>query len=313
MRILLFGKNGQVGWALQRALAPLGEVTPLGREGDASDATLLSGDLADIEGITRTIHTVRPDVIVNAAAFTAVDAAESERDQANAINALAPGRMAEAAREVDALFVHYSTDYVFNGTGQTPWQESDALDPINAYGASKADGECRIREAGARHLILRTQWVYATRGRNFIKTMLRLAQERDSLSVIDDQIGAPTGADLIADVTAHLVCACQAEDGRAHSGTYHLAARGETSWHGFAHRVIETARAAGLPIRTPTQALTAVPTSAFPTPARRPNNSRLSTARIESVFGLRLPAWEAGVDRTLSEILEPMLAAERDK
>lgn len=320
MRILLFGKNGQVGWALQRALAPLGDVTSLGREDKspgrergAVDAGLLRGDLADLEGIAHSIRTLCPDVIVNAAAFTAVDAAESALEEAYAINALAPQRMAEIAREIGALLVHYSTDYVFNGSGRSPWQESDTVDPINAYGASKADGECRIRDSGARHLILRTQWVYASRGRNFIKTMLRLAQERDALSVIDDQIGAPTGADLIADVTAHLVRACQADDGRAHNGTYHLAARGETSWHGYAQRVIETARAAGLPIRTPRQAISAVPTRAFPTPARRPHNSRLSTARLESDFGLRLPEWQAGVDHTLTEILEPMLAAEHDQ
>ena len=223
MNILLLGKNGQLGWELQRSLAPLGRVTALDRHG----ADGLCGDLADLDGLAATVRAVEPQVIVNAAAYTAVDRAESEPDQAARINAQAPAVLARAAAASGALLVHYGTDYVFDGSGQTPWQEDDATGPLNAYGRTKRAGEQAIVQAGCAHLILRTSWVYAARGGNFAKTMLKLAQERDALKVIDDQIGAPTGADLLADVAAHALR--QLAQQPALSGTYHVAAAGHTS------------------------------------------------------------------------------------
>ena len=299
MNILLLGKNGQVGWELQRSLAPLGTVVALDRHSTPADGGC--GDLANLDGLRETVRRLRPAVIVNAAAHTAVDKAESEPDQARSINALAPGALAEAARDVDALLVHYSTDYVFDGSGTAPWREDSATGPLSVYGQTKLEGEQAITAAGARHLILRTSWVYAARGGNFAKTMLRLAQERERLTVIDDQWGAPTGADLIADVTAHAVR--QTLRDPASAGTYHLSAAGETHWNGYARFVIDTARALqpGLPIKA--REVAPVPTSAFPTPARRPLNSRLDTSRLRETFGLTLPDWRAGVRRMLAEII----------
>jgi len=296
MKILLFGKNGQVGWELQRALAPLGELIALDRQGEGS----LCGDLSNLQGLVETINQVKPDVIVNAAAHTAVDKAESEPELAYGINALASGTMAQAAHKLGAWLVHYSTDYVFNGSGDKPWLEDDATGPLGVYAASKLEGEHLIHQSGCKHLIFRTSWVYAARGNNFAKTMLRLAGERDSLNVINDQIGAPTGAELIADVTAH--CLRTALTKPEVSGLYHLVAAGETSWHGYASFVLEQARQAGRDLKVTPDNIHAVPTSAFPTPAKRPNNSRLNTAKLQHTFGLTLPNWQTGVTRMLAEI-----------
>ncbi|HEX5125209.1 MAG TPA: dTDP-4-dehydrorhamnose reductase [Rhodocyclaceae bacterium] len=296
MKILLFGKGGQVGWELQRSLAPLGELIALD-----FDSTELCGDFTKIDSLAHTIRTVKPHVIVNAAAHTAVDKAESEPELARTINALAPRALAHEAAASGAWLVHYSTDYVFDGQGTRPWVESDVTGPLSVYGATKFEGEEAIRSSGCRHLIFRTSWVYAARGGNFAKTMLRLARERDRLTVIDDQIGAPTGADLLADVTAHAIRITALRPEVA--GTYHLVAAGETSWHGYAAHVIEFARNAGQDIKVPCEAIERVPTSAFPTPARRPANSRMETRKLRETFGVTLPPWQVGVDRMLTEIL----------
>ena len=297
MKILLFGKNGQVGWELQRSLAPLGELIALD-----SASQDLCGDFTDLEGIARTVRAVAPDLIVNAAAHTAVDKGESEPELTHKINALAPGVLAQEASRSGAWFVHYSTDYVFDGTGTTPWREDDATGPASVYGSSKLAGEEAIRLAGCQHLIFRTSWVYASRGGNFARTMLRLAREKDRLTVIDDQLGAPTGAELLADVTAHAVRAALMRP--EVSGLYHLVAGGQTSWHGYAEFVVEYARQAGIPIKVAPGAIEPVPTSAFPTPARRPKNSRMDTSKLQQTFGLNLPDWQSGVVRMLTEILE---------
>jgi len=297
MKILLLGKNGQVGWELQRSLAPLGEVVALDHDG----APGLSGDFAQPESLAATVRAVAPDLIVNAAAHTAVDKAESEPDLARAINALAPGVLAREAAALGALLVHYSTDYVFDGSGRAPWVEDAPTGPLSVYGATKLEGEDAIRASGCRHLIFRTSWVYAARGGNFAKTMLRLAAERDALTVIDDQHGAPTGAELLADVTAHAARMTLVSPHLA--GTYHLAAAGETTWHGYARHVIEFARARGVAIKVAPDAIRPVPTGAFPTPAKRPANSRLDTRKLQDAFGLVLPAWQSGVERMLTEIL----------
>ena len=297
MKILLLGKNGQVGWELQRSLAPLGELIAL----DARSQNHC-GDLTDLIGLAKTVREVAPDVIVNAAAYTAVDKAESEPELAQAVNAKALAVLAQAAKASGAWLVHYSTDYVFDGSGDAPWQESDVALPLSAYGASKLAGEQAIVEADCKHLIFRTSWVYASRGRNFAKTMLQLAQQHDQLKVINDQVGAPTGADLLADVTAHALRA--AVQNPQLSGLYHLAAGGETTWHAYATYVIERARQAGMEIRVSQSAIQAVPSSTFSTPAQRPLNSRLSTNKICATFNLSIPAWQDGVGRMLSELLE---------
>jgi dTDP-4-dehydrorhamnose reductase len=297
MKILLFGKGGQVGWELQRSLAPLGVVVALG-----TDSQDLCGDFTNLEGIAQTVRAVAPDIIVNAAAYTAVDKAESEPELARTINALAPGVLAQEARRSGAWLIHYSTDYVFDGSGNQPWLETDSTSPLSVYGKTKLEGEDAIRAAGCQHLIFRTSWVYAARGGNFAKTMLRLAQERDRLTVIDDQIGAPTGADLLADVAAHTIrTALQRPEV---SGLYHLVAGGETSWHSYARFVIEFARQAGLDIKVAPELIQPVPTSAFPLPAPRPKNSRLATSKLQDTFGLNLPHWQSGITRMLTEILE---------
>ena len=300
MKILLFGKNGQVGWELQRSLAPLGELVALD-----TDSTELCGDFIDLEGIAGTVRSVAPDVIVNAAAHTAVDKAESEPELARTINALAPSILAQEARRGDALMIHYSTDYVFDGSGMTPWRETDTTAPLNVYGSTKLEGEQRIYQSGCRHLVFRTSWVYGTRGGNFAKTMLRLAQERDSLSVINDQIGAPTGAELLADVTSHAIRVAQRKPGV--SGLYHLVAGGETSWHGYASFVLDFAHRSGTPLKVTAETIQAVPTSSFPTPAKRPHNSRMDTAKLQDTFKLTLPMWQNGVVRMLTEIMEKRL------
>jgi dTDP-4-dehydrorhamnose reductase len=296
VKILLFGRNGQVGWELQRSLAPLGEVIALGSGSENG----LSGDFLDPDGIVRTVRTVRPDVVVNAAAYTAVDKAESEADRAAQLNALTPAVIARATAETGAWMVHYSTDYVFDGSGTRPWREDDATGPLSVYGRTKLAGEQGITSANPRHLVLRTSWVYGARGGNFAKTMLRLARERDRLTVIDDQFGAPTGADLLADVTAHAVRSLLAGTGQA--GIYHVAAGGETTWNGYARFVVGCAQQAGEKLKAGPQEVDPVPTSAFPTPARRPHNSRLDTSRFRAAFGLVLPPWQQGVARMLQEL-----------
>lgn len=300
MNILLLGKNGQVGSELQRALAPLGAVTALGRDAEQG----LCGDLEQPDALRETVRQLQPDVVVNAAAYTAVDSAENEAERAEAVNARAPGVLAEEAARLNAWFVHYSTDYVFDGSGDRPWCEDDVPAPINVYGASKRAGEWAVHAAGAKHLVFRTQWVYAAQGKNFIRTMLRLASERDALQVVDDQFGAPTGAELIADVTAHALrrVVAQPELG----GTYHLAADGQTTWCGYARFVIAAARAAGWPVKVGDSAIAAVDSEAFPTTARRPRNSRLDTRRLREAFDLALPDWRDGVERAVSEIVRTM-------
>ena len=295
MKILLLGKNGQVGWELQRSLAPLGELVAPGRD-DAG----LCGDLSNLDGLARTVQTVQPDVIVNAAAHTAVDRAESEPELAHTLNALAPGALAREATNIGALLVHYSTDYVFDGSGSRPWAEADTPAPLSVYGCTKLEGERLIQAACAQHLIFRTSWVYAARGTNFAKTMLRLAQERERLTVINDQFGAPTGAELIADVTAHAIRQCLRQPHDA--GLYHLAASGETSWHGYANQVLALARLIDSAIKIEATEVVAVPSSAFATAARRPLNSRLDTTKLQHRFGLVLPKWEQGVGRMMGEL-----------
>ena len=296
MNILLFGKNGQVGWELQRSLAPLGELVALDRHSQD-----LCGDLTNLQGLAETVQALRPDVIVNAGAYTAVDKAESEPELARTINALAPSVLAREASKIGAWLVHYSTDYVFDGSGSQPWLETDAPAPLSVYGRTKLEGEQLIQAAWVKHLIFRTSWVYAARGGNFAKTMLRLAQERERLTVIDDQWGAPTGAELLADVTAHAIR--QVLQRPQDAGLYHLAAQGEATWNGYAKHVIAQAGRAKLAIKIIANEVAAVPTSAFPTPATRPSNSRLNTCRLQTTFGLRLPSWQQGVDRMLAEIL----------
>jgi len=294
MRLLLTGKNGQVGFELQRALAVLGDVIAIDSE---------VCDLADEAAIRRVVRAIRPDVIVNPAAYTAVDKAESEPTLAQAINVRAPGVLAEEAKALGAMLVHYSTDYVFDGTKLGSYQESDTPNPICVYGATKLAGEGAIAAAGCRYLILRTSWVVGAHGGNFAKTMLRLAGERDSLSVVADQFGAPTSAALLADLTAHLVREAQRAPAAFPYGLYHAVAAGETNWHAYACHVIERARAAGKAIRVAPNAINAISTSNYPTPAKRPANSRLDTSLLRETFGLHLPDWKVGVDHILDQIL----------
>ena len=294
MKILLFGCNGQVGWELQRALAPLGELVALD-----FDSTGLCADFSRPESLSRTVRAVAPQVIVNAAAHTAVDKAESEPELAQTVNADAPGVLAREAAAHGAWLVHYSTDYVFDGSGTSPRVESAPTGPLNVYGRTKLLGEELVRASGCRHLILRTSWVYAARGGNFARTILRLACEREELKVIDDQVGAPTGADLLADITAHAIR--HALDRPQLAGTYHVVAAGETSWCDYARYVIDWARARALPVKVAPEAVFAVPTSAFPTPAPRPLNSRLSTEKLRGAFDVALPHWQIGVQRMLME------------
>jgi dTDP-4-dehydrorhamnose reductase len=293
MKILLLGKNGQVGWELQRSLAPLGEVLALDRS-----STSHCGDLSNLEGLAETVRVFRPQVVVNAAAYTAVDKAESDSSTAHLVNALAPEVLSRACAALDAMLVHYSTDYVFDGSGQTPWLETDATGPLNVYGHSKLAGEQGIAKQGAKHVIFRTSWVYGTEGGNFAKTMLRLAQERDKMAVINDQFGAPTGAALLADITA--MCLQQPQ---ALSGIYHLAAAGETTWHAYAEYVLQTAKRLKPDIAYKVKEVAAVPTSEFPTPAQRPLNSRLNCSRLQNDLQCQLPDWQKGVDAMLSKIL----------
>ena len=297
MKILLLGKNGQVGWALQRSLAPLGELVALD-----SQSQTHCGDLSNLTGLAQTVRDVAPDVIVNAAAYTAVDNAENEPVLAHTINALALSVLAQEAKRIGAWLIHFSTDYVFDGSGDKPWLETDATVPLSVYGVTKLAGEQAIIASACKHLIFRTSWVYGARGNNFAKTMLKLAQERDSLKVVNDQMGAPTGADLLADVTAHAIRTALQNPNV--SGLYHLVASGETSWYEYACFVIDFARQAGLEIKVAQTAIQAVPSSEFATVAKRPLNSRLNTNILQKTFSLHLPDWQSGVTRMLVEHLQ---------
>lgn len=301
MHILLLGKNGQVGWELQRALAPLGTVTALDRH-----STEFCGDVSQLDELSRTIRELKPNIIVNAAAYTAVDKAESDTELAQCINGDALAVLAKEAEALGAWLIHYSTDYVFNGESNMPWLEDDVTAPLNVYGATKLAGEDFIAQHCKRHLIFRTSWVYGARGNNFAKTMLRLATEREELGVINDQVGAPTGADLIADCTAHAIRTVMAQDDQQQdtslAGIYHLAASGETTWFSYAELVFAQARAQGVELKLST--LNAIATADYATPAQRPLNSRLNTKKLSTAFGLTLPPWQQGVNRMLTETLE---------
>ena len=282
---------------MQRSLSVLGDVFALGSDA-ARNPHRACGDLRDLHGITKTVREVEPDVIVNAAAHTAVDRAESEPDLAHAINASAPAVLAEEAQRLGAWLVHYSTDYVFDGGGTRAWREEDACAPLSVYGQSKLAGERAVARC-VRHLVFRTSWVYAARGGNFAKTMLRLASERDQLQVIDDQIGAPTSAELLADVTAHTLASAIARPELA--GLYHCTASGETSWCGYARYVLEQAQGQGLALRAGPEQVHAIATASYPTAAQRPLNSRLDTSRLRDAFSIHLPHWQLGVRRMLQE------------
>jgi dTDP-4-dehydrorhamnose reductase len=295
MNILLTGKNGQVGFELQRALAPLGTVHAVGSA---------ECDLSDANALRALIQSVKPQLIVNPAAYTAVDRAESEPEKARAVNTVAPGVMGEEARRLGATVIHFSTDYVFDGDQTTPYAETDAVGPQSVYGQTKLDGERALAQATPQHVILRTSWVVGAHGGNFAKTMLRLAADRDELKVVADQFGAPTSAALLADVTAHLARQIQREGAAGFPfGTYHLAASGETSWHEYAQFVIGEAVKAGKAIKATPERVLPIPAAAYPTPAKRPQNSRLNTSHIQNTFGLELPHWRAGVSHILQQIL----------
>jgi len=297
MKILLLGKDGQVGWELQRALAPLGQLLALGRQ---------EADFGNPEALRAIVRDVQPDVIVNAAAYTAVDKAESDAAMAQLVNGVAPGVLAEEAGACGAWLVHYSTDYVFDGSKDGAWTEADATNPLSVYGRSKLAGEEAIRASGARHLILRTSWVFAPRGGNFAKTMLRLAKERETLNVVADQYGAPTGAELLADATAlalHRIAATE-NDAASLSGTYHLAASGATNWHAYARHVIEQARSHGASLKAGPEQVLPIAASAYPTPATRPVNSRLDCSKFSNSFGLVLPDWRLHVNRLIAELAD---------
>ena len=298
MNILLLGKGGQVGWELQRSLSVLGEVVAVDFD-PVHNPDGLCGDFTDLVGLAETVRRVQPQIIVNAAAHTAVDKAESEPDVARLINAGAPAVLARVATELGAWLVHFSTDYVFDGSGNQPWLETDATGPLSVYGRTKLEGEQAVAST-PKHLILRTSWVYAARGGNFAKTMLRLAGEREALTVIDDQVGAPTSAELLADVTAHALRAAAANPQLA--GLYHCVAGGKTTWYGYCQYVLAQAQALGWTLKAGPAQVSPTTTASYPTPAQRPLNSRLSTAKLQQAFGLTLPHWQQGVARMLTEI-----------
>ncbi|MGO3127403.1 MAG: dTDP-4-dehydrorhamnose reductase [Luteimonas sp.] len=301
MTFLVFGANGQVGQELLRALAPLGDVRGTTRTGTLPDGSgCLTADFSDPDSIVALLDVTRPTRVINAAAYTAVDRAESEPAAAQVANAQTPGAIALWCAAHAVPLVHYSTDYVFDGSGTRPYRPDDATAPLGVYGTSKLAGEDAIRAAGGRHLIFRTAWVYAAHGQNFLRTMLRVGAERDVLRVVADQIGTPTPAALIADVTAQILRADAAV-----SGTWHLTAAGETSWHGFAEAIFDGAVARGLIARAPK--VEAITTADYPTPARRPAYSRLDTTTLERDFGIALPDWQAA----LGEVLDTLAAAQR--
>ena len=294
-RILLTGKNGQVGFELQSALAPLGEVVALG----STDC-----DLSNADALRATIRKINPQLIVNPAAYTAVDKAETDTDLARAVNAIAPGVLGEEAARLGAAVIHYSTDYVYNGSKDGAYTEADDVDPQSVYGQTKLDGEKALVAANKKHIILRTSWVVGAHGGNFAKTMLRLASEREELKVVADQFGAPTSAALIANVTAHIArdLLRQTSDGFPF-GTYHLAAKGETNWHAYAQFVIAEAIRMGKPMKATPERVLPIPAAAYPTPAKRPQNSRLQTRKLQEAFGLHLPDWQDGVKHILAQIV----------
>lgn len=296
-KILLLGCNGQVGWELQRSLAPLGTLLACDRQ---------RADLSDLSGLEQLLRREQPDIIVNAGAYTAVDKAESDIASARRINAEAPAVLAKVARELDTWLIHYSTDYVFDGSGNQPIQEDAPTGPLGIYGQTKLEGELAIRASGCNHLIFRTSWVYATRGANFAKTMLRLAKDREELRVIADQHGAPTSAELIADITALILqrLAFDAELKARASGTYHLVASGETSWHSYAQLIIEEAARLGAHLRTHSDRIIPIRTDEYPLPAKRPANSRLDNGKLQKTFNLILPDWQHHVKRMIQEALE---------
>lgn len=294
MKILLIGKNGQVGWELQRSLSSVGEVIAV----DYFDKELC-GDLTNLKGIAQTVRTVRPDVVVNAAAHTAVDKAESERELSDLLNEKGVAVLAAESAKLGALMVHYSTDYVFDGEGHHYRQENEPTGPLNVYGETKRAGEIALEQSNPRHLIFRTSWVYATRGANFAKTMLRLAGEKESLSIINDQHGAPTGAEMLADCTA--IAIREETRNKAVAGTYHLVASGETNWYDYAQFVFQVAKAQGAELII--KDVKGIPTTAYPTPAKRPLNSRLSNDKFQQVFNVTLPDWRQGVARVVTEVL----------
>lgn len=300
MKILLLGKNGQVGWELQRALLPLGDVLCLGRQIDAASG--YQGNIADFTAIDHVVNEYAPDIIVNAAAYTAVDKAETDREQADLINHLAVKHLADLARRNDALLIHYSTDYVFSGEGVNAWSESDVVAPQNTYGQTKLAGEVALDQSGCKFINFRTSWVYGTYGNNFIKTMLKLAQLKEELNIINDQVGVPTGATLIADVTAQVLRFYQLSSSGVNQlhGHYHLAPRGETTWYDYARLIFSQAEKNG--VKLALKNVGAIPTSAYPTPAKRPLNSRLNIEKIQNTFQLRLPMWQIGVEHVLGEL-----------
>ncbi|HEL3779330.1 dTDP-4-dehydrorhamnose reductase [Stenotrophomonas forensis] len=296
MTVLVFGGNGQVGQELLRALAPLGAVVATTRSGQLPDGSPCEvADFAQPDSLTALLDRLQPTVVVNAAAYTAVDRAEQEAEAAFAANAQAPGVIARWCAAHDVPFVHYSTDYVFDGQGSAAYREDEPTAPLGVYGTSKRDGEDAVRAAGGRHLIFRTAWVYASHGANFLRTMLRVGAERDALRVVADQIGTPTPAALIADVTVQAL----QHPGQL-SGTWHLTASGQTSWHGFAEAIFAEALAAGVLAKVPT--VEAIASSEYPTPARRPAWSVLDNRKLQQDFGIALPAWQDGLKRVMAEI-----------
>lgn len=294
MKLLLTGKNGQLGFELQRSLAPLGELVALDRS---------ACDLSDPDAIRRVIRSISPDAIVNAAAYTAVDAAESHADEANAINGVAPGILGEQARALGALVVHFSTDYVFDGELGRPYLETDPPNPQSVYGRSKLAGERALQDSGARHLILRTSWVVGAHGGNFVKTILRLARERDSLDVVADQRGAPTSAALIADATAAALRRCLTNSAPDRAGLYHLAASGDTTWHHLARHVLQVASARGMRLKLGPECVIPIKAADYAAAAKRPANSRLDTAKFRAAFGIDLPDWQTALAPVLDDIL----------
>ena len=297
MKFLVTGKNGQLGFELQRALAPLGAIIAVDRE---------DCDLADADAIRSLVRSVQPDLIINPAAYTAVDRAESEPQLATALNALAPAVLGEEATRINAAVIHYSTDYVFDGTSPRPYVETDATNPLNVYGRTKRDGDLALQQSCPQHLIFRTSWVVGAHGNNFAKTMLRLAKERDSLSIVADQMGAPTSAALLADVTAQLIGRMQRE-GRSTFpfGLYNCTNGGVTSWHAYACFVLQQALDAGVALKTHPAQVKPITTAEYPLPAIRPANSQLDTALFCSTFDLILPDWQQGLHHILQQVLRP--------
>jgi len=298
MKILLLGKDGQVGHELQRTLLPLGDVHAFGRQ---------SANLENVETLRQLLSHQAPDMIVNAAAYTAVDKAETNQDVARTVNADAVAEIARYAKENNALFVHYSTDYVFDGSKDAPYDIDDQTNPQSVYGATKLAGEAAIAASGCKALILRTSWVFSAHGGNFIKTILRLAKERDALSIVADQHGAPTSAELIADVTALAIAGYQ--QGKLAAGIYHVTAAGHTTWHGLATHVIARARHNGLALKVEPDNITAITTEQYPVPATRPKNSRLNTIALTAPLKLQLPDWTVHVDRTVDQLTSLELSA----